>query len=225
MFPNADIFHVNSKRMEIFGVNVQTVVVELVLTSILIFFWKRIGKLLVRLRSKISQRYARMLYTKTAECDTMVMQVISAYILVMAVFLTSLMVCLMMVDDLSKITGSAVSQAPTTPAEDFFWFHIFPVIFIVAVAGINLLSIEYFARQVGIYNRIIDYKHELKIVRPCITERALHQIEQQWALMESKEDYEAVCDVLRKYVREAKEDFAKRKKVDESTTTHAAPGL
>lgn len=160
-------------------------------------------------RTRHSEKYKNNLY-KEASKNNKDRFVIMVYIILFAwTALISEFAILSTCDLFFGPEATSITVIDTTIADKIVpWF----IIFLIVV--FNFLLLLSFIRQSTIVTLITEFKYHLTIIRPLIEdEKEYNLIKQEWALMETKDDYEQnVFPLLNKYLTQIPRYKSEKKK-------------
>lgn len=185
---------------------ISQVVIAVIAIAIFAFI-EKIQKLLVRLFSRLSTRYSNGLYINAAKKDVNKSSFISFVFL--SLFLTGLFIYIFMEILLAIIPDSAFESTWTETDELVF------IIIAYAYMALMIIGIVFFlviiSRITFIRDLVIDFLQKMAIIRPALTDTEINQVEQKWALMKSRKDYDKIKEDINKHL-EAIDEYEPDKK-------------
>ena len=158
------------------------------------FLWvgKKYGTRAVDFLSSISKWYSRKIYTEAAEGFTNKIIVVMFYLIVLFIVMFSTFICSFIWDT------STTTTEPSDPAIDKIIENSLGAIIVI----LNIFLLEFFSRQNVINRNIADFNHKLKIIRLKIDDEKYNFFQQQWALMESENNYNKIYEEIDKYLEQ-----------------------
>lgn len=163
-----------------------------------------IGEPVLKWVLKNNKSFSNKLYKQAAKLNTQFIMLVLFSLIFLIIFVFSEY---FIIDIYSSEYPSEPTKSTDSPLiSDEVISNWFVPIYIGIICLFNFWLYIIFVRHILIHEMIVDYCHNLKIIRPLISEEENIKIQQEWAMIESEEDYKMVKEKLEALVKKAKKE-------------------